>query len=64
MTMDSGAVQQLMELIGEIHRGRSMAMLAEARLEAAQQRCELILEAKNLWMDRALKAEAELKRCA
>lgn len=53
MTLTAKLVE-LMAAVGDLRESRA---IAETKLKGAEERCVLLLEAKNLWMDRALKAE-------
>ena len=50
---------KLLEVMAEIGTLKADLRVAETKLAGAEERASLLLEAKNLWMDRALKAEAK-----
>ena len=49
---------KLLGVMAEIGNLKTDLRVAETKLTLADERATLLLEAKNLWMDRALKAEA------
>lgn len=48
---------QMVELSVAAMELRTRADVAEARLKGAEERSQLLLDAKNMWMDRAIAAE-------
>lgn len=60
----SALTSKLIELTGCIGELKTRAEVAEAKLKCAEERSQLLLEAKNMWMDRALKAENPLGNIA
>ena len=49
---------KLLEIMAEAAIMKIDLRVAETKLAGAEERASLLLEAKNFWMDRALKAEA------
>ncbi len=52
-------IAKLVELMAAIGDLREAKAVAEVKLKGAEDRCDLLLEAKNLWMERAMKAESK-----
>ena len=50
---------KLLEIMAEIGNLKTDLRVAETKLTLADERASMLLEAKNLWMDRALKAEGK-----
>ena len=49
---------KLLEVMAEVSELKGDLRVAETKLAASEERSTILLEVKNLWMDRALKAEA------
>lgn len=58
---ENAAMKQLLEITAAIGEIKTRAEVAEAKLAAAEERAKLILDAKDLWMRRALEAEKKLE---
>lgn len=54
--------------VNQIQTAESRASAAEVALKGSEERCKLLFDAKNMWMERARKAEAKIevqtKNCA
>lgn len=53
--------EQIIELTDLIGKLKTRAEVAEVQAQGANNRAQLLLESKDLWMARALKAEGDLK---
>jgi hypothetical protein len=49
--------QLLIEIVSEIEKLKSRALVAEVLQKGAEDRAKLLIEAKDMWMQRALEAE-------
>ena len=50
---------KLLEIMAEVAILKIDLRVAESKLAGSEERVSLLLEAKNLWMDRALRAEGK-----